>query len=174
MAARESAYVWAKNIHAFVFYISFSVMEILPAVSFRQNEYIFGGAKLPNNFWKFILSVYDWCLLKFKNDLVTRLRLNNHVKVPEATLKERIKLLKRDFNNSGGRADKTFAAFKSFVYNSKFIEGGGMLDSIHYYFINARDNMPNNDIKARVDDFIRNCYRLIKVFYKRGIQCRNL
>ena len=122
MAARESAYVWAKNIHAFVFYISFSVMEILPAVSFRQNEYINGGAKLPNNFWKFILSLYDWCLLKFKMDLVTRLRLNNHVKVPEATLKERIKLLKRDFN-SGGRADKTFAAFKSFVYNSKFNEG---------------------------------------------------
>ena len=99
MAARESAYVWAKNIHAFVFYISFSVMELLPAVSFRQNEYIFGGAKLPNNFWKFILYVYDWCLLKFKNDLVTRLRLNINTKIPEATLKENEPATEEEFGS---------------------------------------------------------------------------
>ena len=91
--------------------------------------------------------------------MVTRLRLNINTKIPDATLKERIKILKSDFI-SGGR-DKSFVAFKTFVYNSKFNENGQRWESIHYYFINPRENITNNDtIKVRVDNFVRGCYGL--------------
>jgi hypothetical protein len=135
MATREVAYVWLKNTHAFIFYIAFYLMERLPVSSFHLEEYITGAAKLPNNFWKFSLILYDWCLLKFRNDLVSTLRLSPNSKPSESTIKERVKLLKRQYLVA--RRDRSFSSFKTYVYGQNFKESGREHDSFHFYFVFA-------------------------------------
>ena len=160
---RAKNYEWSKPMHAFIFYISFKLMEYLEIDNFIEDNH-----RLPNHFWSFVLLFCKWCMMMKFNDWFRRFQLDIDLIPNLDTLNKRIENLKRNFLNSiNNDFDKNMLNFKNFVfYNQNYSiyhPYQWYNDIIHHYFIDI--NTANYDTykdfyKPQLDTYLLNCFRV--------------